>query len=133
MAITGRAYPRHGDASPATVRPMAYDERLAARVRDEIAGAGVTERRMFGGLAFLICGNMAVAVSGRGGLLVRADPARAEKLLSRDGVRPMEMRGRPMAGWLCVDDEQLGTARQLRTWVAAGAAVARALPAKAAR
>lgn len=110
---------------------MAYDEHLADRVRSLVAGeSGLTEKAMFGGLAFLLDGNMAVAVSGQGGLLVRADPERSERLLATDGVRPMEMRGREMRGWLRVADEAVRTKRQLERWVRVGVGVVRALPPK---
>jgi TfoX/Sxy family transcriptional regulator of competence genes len=110
---------------------MAYDEDLASRVR-ELVGveAGLTERRMFGGLAFLINGNMSVAVSGQGGLLVRVDPAETETLLAKPHARPLEMRGREMQGWLRVDPEGVRTKRQLEPWVRRGVAYARSLPAK---
>src|SRR5215218_9867908 len=85
---------------------MAYDEDLANRIRELIAAeAGVTEQKMFGGLAFLIGGHMAVAASGQGGLMVRVDPAEPATLLSRPHVRPFEMRGREMSGWLRVDTD----------------------------
>lgn len=110
---------------------MAYDEHLAARIRALLEGdAGLTEKKMFGGLAFLIGGNMAVAASGGGGLLVRADPAASDDLLTSKGVRPMEMRGRQMRGWLRVDDEAVRTERQLKKWVQVGAGYARTLPPK---
>jgi TfoX/Sxy family transcriptional regulator of competence genes len=110
---------------------MAYDEELAARIRDLIAGeAGLGEKKMFGGLAFLIGGNMAVAASAQGGVLVRVDPAESDALVSSTHARPMEMRGREMQGWLRVDTEQVRTKRQLAAWVERGAAYARSLPAK---
>jgi TfoX/Sxy family transcriptional regulator of competence genes len=110
---------------------MAYDEDLARRIRDLIADEpGVTETKMFGGLAFLIGGNMAVAASGQGGLLVRVDPAESDALVASSDARPMEMRGRQMQGWLRVDSEHLGTTDQLAAWVERGAAFARSLPAK---
>lgn len=110
---------------------MAYDEELADRVRALLSGEdGVTERRMFGGLAFLLDGNMAVAASGQGGLLVRSDPADAERLLGRPGARLMEMRGRPMRGWLYVETDALRTKRDLATWVRRGVAAARSHPPK---
>lgn len=110
---------------------MAYDEDLANRIRALIAGeSGVTEKRMFGGLAFLVGGNMAVAASGQGGLMVRVDPAETDALLARPHARPMVMRGREMRGWLRVDDEGLRTRRQLEPWVRRGATYARSLPAK---
>lgn len=110
---------------------MAYDEQLAARVRALLEGeASLTEKKMFGGLAFLIAGNMAVAASGQGGLLVRADPATSDALLTSTGVQPMEMHGRQMQGWLRVDTEAVRTKRQLEKWVRLGATYARTLPAK---
>ena len=92
--------------------------------------ADLTEKKMFGGLAFLIGGNMAVAASGQGGLLVRADPETSETLLASKGVQPMEMRGRQMQGWLRVDDDAVRTKRQLERWVRVGVGYARTLPAK---
>lgn len=110
---------------------MAYDEALADRVRELLANeAALTEQKMFGGLAFLIGGNMAVAASGQGGLLVRLDPTASDSLVSSTNARPMEMRGREMAGWLLVDREDVRTKRQLATWVERGAGYARTLPAK---
>jgi TfoX/Sxy family transcriptional regulator of competence genes len=110
---------------------MAYDEELAGRIRDLVAGRrGLTEKKMFGGLAFLIGGNMAVAASGQGGLLVRVDPAESDALVASSSARPMEMRGREMQGWLRVDGEHLRTRRQLAAWVERGVAFATSLPAK---
>jgi TfoX/Sxy family transcriptional regulator of competence genes len=110
---------------------MAYDEDLAHRVRALIATeAGVTERKMFGGLAFLVGGNMSVAASGQGGLMVRVDPDATDALLAKPHVQPFVMRGRAMRGWLRVDPEGLQTARQLAPWVKRGVAYARSLPPK---
>ena len=110
---------------------MAYDEQLADRIRELMASeAGVTEQRMFGGLAFLIGGNMSVAASGQGGLMVRIDPEDGQALLAKPHTRPFEMRGREMKGWLRVDAEGVRTKRQLAPWVKRGAAFARSLPAK---
>ncbi|MGH9277632.1 MAG: TfoX/Sxy family protein [Acidimicrobiales bacterium] len=110
---------------------MAYDADLAERMRELLAGeAGLTEQKMFGGLAFLIGGNMAVAASGQGGALVRADPAQSERLIATTGARPMEMRGKPMRGWLRVEPDDLRTKRQLARWVKLGVAYGRSLPAK---
>ena len=110
---------------------MAYDEHLADRIRALLEGeAGLTEKKMFGGLAFLIGGNMAVAASSQGGVLVRADPSTSHALLTTTGVRPMEMRGREMQGWLRVDDEAVRTKRQLEKWVRMGVGYARTLPPK---
>ena len=113
---------------------MAYDENLAERIRAVMAERhDVTEKRMFGGLAFLIGGNMAVAASGQGGVLVRVDPAEFDRLVTTSDARPMEMRGRPMNGWLRVASEHLRTKRQLARWVALGANYARGLPVKSAK
>ena len=110
---------------------MAYDEDLANRIRELLAGeASVTEQKMFGGLAFLIGGHMAVAASGQGGALVRADPAEGEKLIATTSAEPMEMRGRSMAGWLRIPAEDVRTERQLARWVKVGASYARSLPPK---
>ena len=110
---------------------MAYDEDLANRIRELIAGEdGVSEQRMFGGLAFLINGNMSVSASGRGGLMLRVDPTETEALLRRQHARPFVMRGREMDGWLRVDDEGVRTKRELESWVKRGVAYARSLPAK---
>ena len=110
---------------------MAYDEDLANRIRELIAGEpDVAEKRMFGGLAFLVGGNMSVAASGQGGLLVRVDPEDSAALLTRPHARPFEMRGRAMQGWLRVDAHGVRTKRQLEPWVKRGVAYARSLPAK---
>jgi TfoX/Sxy family transcriptional regulator of competence genes len=110
---------------------MAYDENLADRIRELIAGeADLTEQKMFGGLAFLIGGNMAVAASGQGGVLVRVDPGESDALVATTSARPMEMRGREMPGWLRVGPGDLRTKRQLAKWVELGTTYARSLPAK---
>ncbi len=110
---------------------MAYDDELAERIREQLAGeAGVSEQKMFGGLAFLIGGNMAIAASGQGGLLVRADPEESDALVATTNARLMEMRGREMRGWLRVDSEDVRTKRELAKWVELGSAYARSLPAK---
>lgn len=110
---------------------MAYDEKLADRVRELLGSeTGVTEKKMFGGLAFLIAGNMAVAASGQGGLLVRVDPEKSDKLVVTTNARPMEMRGRQMQGWLRLDSDDVRSRRQLARWVELGATYARSLPAK---
>jgi len=110
---------------------VAYDEELAARIRDLVAGEpDLTENKMFGGLAFLIGGNMAVAASGQGGALVRVDPAQSDNLVATTSASLMEMRGRSMQGWLRVDSEDLRTKRQLAKWVDLGTAYARSLPPK---
>jgi hypothetical protein len=110
---------------------VAYDEELADRIRELLGGeADLTEKKMFGGLAFLIGGNMAVAASGQGGVLVRVDPAQSETFVATTNARLMEMRGRPMQGWIRVDSDDVRTKRQLAKWVGLGAAYARSLPAK---
>lgn len=110
---------------------MAYDEALAERIRELVAGEpGLTEQKMFGGLAFLIGGNMAVAASGQGGALVRVDPERSDSIVASTKARPMEMRGRQMHGWLRVASEDLRTKPQLAKWVKLGTTYARSLPAK---
>ena len=110
---------------------MAYDEELADRLRELVQGeSGVTEKRMFGGLAFLINGNMAVSASGQGGLLLRVDPAQTDELVADPNARRFEMRGREMDGWLRIDTDGLSSDRQLERWVARGVAYARSLPPK---
>jgi TfoX/Sxy family transcriptional regulator of competence genes len=110
---------------------MAYDEALAERIRELVDGERrVSEQKMFGGLGFLVNGNMAVAASGGGGLLVRVDPDESDALVRKTGARPMEMRGRKMRGWLLVDTDDVRTKRQLAAWVNRGVAYARSLPAK---
>ena len=113
---------------------MAYDEALADRLRELLADEpDLTEQKMFGGLGFLIGGNMAVAASSQGGLLVRVDPADGPKLAAKTGVQPMEMRGRTMQGWLRVEADAVKTKRQLTTWVERGRSYARSLPSKSKR
>jgi TfoX/Sxy family transcriptional regulator of competence genes len=110
---------------------VSYDEDLAARIRELVQGeGGLTEQKMFGGIAFLIGGNMAVSASGQGGLLVRVDPAVSDELVATTPARLMEMRGRPMRGWLRVDTEHVRTERELATWVTMGTTYAHSLPAK---
>ena len=110
---------------------MAYDEELAARIRDLLAEEpGVTEQKMFGGLGFLVHGNMAIGASSQGGALVRVDPDESDAIVAGSNARPMEMRGREMRGWLRVDAESLRTKRELAKWVDLGTAYARSLPPK---
>jgi TfoX/Sxy family transcriptional regulator of competence genes len=110
---------------------MAYDEQLATRIRDRVAGeAGLTEKKMFGGLAVLLNGNMAVAASGQGGLLVRVDPAESAELVEITPATEMEMRGRSMAGWLRLDSADVEADEELSTWVHRGVSFARSLPPK---
>jgi TfoX/Sxy family transcriptional regulator of competence genes len=109
---------------------MAYDEQLAERIRDLIEGEPLSEKRMFGGLAFLLHGNMAVAASGQGDLMVRINPADAESLTQDPHVRRMEMRGREMDGWLRVAAPAYESDADLQRWIDTGVAYARSLPAK---
>lgn len=110
---------------------MAYDESLAERVRGLVADeSGLTEQRMFGGLAFLLDGNMAVAASSEGGLLLRVDPDRQEEWLAEPHTDPFVMRGRTMAGWMRVLPEGVADDADLTLWTARGVARARALPPK---
>ena len=110
---------------------MAYDEQLASRIRGLVGGeAGLTEKRMFGGLAFLVNGNMAVAASGQGGILVRVEPAESSQLVEATPATEMVMRGRAMAGWLRLDSADVEGDGELRAWVERGLSFARSLPAK---
>jgi TfoX/Sxy family transcriptional regulator of competence genes len=110
---------------------MAYEEKLAGRIRELVAGeSALTEKKMFGGLAFLVDGNMAVAASGQGGLLVRVDPAESDSLVESSPARLMEMGGRTMTGWLRVDTEHVQTDEELSAWVERGVSYARSLPPK---
>ena len=110
---------------------MAYDEDLANRIRELIAAEpDVVEKKMFGGLAFLIGGHMSVSASGRGGLLLRVEPEQTDSLLAKPHAGPFEMRGKTMEGWLRVAPEGLRTKRQLEPWVRRGVAFARSLPPK---
>lgn len=110
---------------------MAYDEVLAQRIRDLLDGeAGLTSKKMFGGLGFMLDGHMAVAAASSGGLMVRADPAQGEEWVDGESVRPMEMRGRAMHGWLIVDREAVADDAQLQVWVDRGADYVRTLPPK---
>ncbi len=107
---------------------MPYDEEFTARVRAVLVGEeGVTEKRMFGGQAFMVGGHLAVSASGRGGLLVRADPADVETLLHEPGVTRFQMRGRPMTGWLHVDAAAVTDEASLERWVGVGTGYARTL------
>ena len=114
-----------------TIVAVPYDEDLADRIRELVGSEPrLTEQKMFGGLAFLIGGNMAIAASGQGGVLVRVDPAQSDMLVATTNARLMEMRGRQMQGWLRVDPEDVRTKRRLAKWVELGTAYARSLPAK---
>lgn len=109
---------------------VAYDEELADRLRLLLGGTGVTEKRMFGGLAFLVDGHMAVAVSGQGGIMVRVDPEQTDALLDEPGAATFEMRGRALRGWLRVDEDALDDDVVLQGWADRGLAYARSLPPK---
>jgi TfoX/Sxy family transcriptional regulator of competence genes len=114
-----------------SVPAVAYDEELAERIRDILLGEPeLGEQKMFGGLAFMLGGNMAVCASREGGILVRIDPAEREHLLATTAAFPMVMGGRTMKGFLRVEPDDVRTEDQLATWVRRGAAYARALPAK---
>ena len=110
---------------------MAYDEDLAHRIRELLADEqAVVEKKMFGGLAFLIGGNMAVSASGQGGLLLRCDPEQTDVLVDKPHASRFEMRGRAMDGWLRIDADGLQTKRELKRWVDVGVKYARSLPPK---
>ena len=110
---------------------MAYDEQLADRIRTRLGSrADLSEKKMFGGLAFLIGGNMAIAASGQGGILVRVDPDESAALVAKTKAETAVMRGRPIAGWLRVASDDVRTKAQLAPWVERGTAYARSLPAK---
>jgi TfoX/Sxy family transcriptional regulator of competence genes len=110
---------------------MAYDEELAHRVRAVVGREpGITEKAMFGGLAFLQNGNMTVVVRGKGGLMVRVAAEDYERRLADRGAQPAVMRGRPMTGWVVVDPDELAKPADLRRWVNHGLAYGRTLPPK---
>jgi TfoX/Sxy family transcriptional regulator of competence genes len=110
---------------------MAYDEELGGRLRELLGDRpDLTEKKMFGGLAFLIGGNMAIAASGQGGILVRVDPEQSDELVSTTPAEIMEMRGRSMAGWLRVDTADVADDAALSEWVDRGAGFAASLPPK---
>lgn len=112
-------------------RAVTYDEALVERVRDLLAARRVVEKRMFGGVAFLLDGHMAVAAGSHGGLMVRIDPADSERLLAEPGAEPMVMGGRPaMKGWLVVHSADLADPAALQVWVARGVRFAESLPPK---
>jgi len=137
FAFAARGYPpiiaRSGGPSDLVdnLCRVAYDRDLANRIRELISDDGdVDEKPMFGGLAFLVGGHIAVAASGHGGLMVRVDARETDRLLTRSYTRPLEMRGRQMGGWLRVETDGLHTKRQLQGWVRRGVAEARLLPPK---
>ena len=110
---------------------VTYDDDLAERIRELLLDdPDVAETKMFGGLAFLVGGHLAIAASRQGGVLVRVDPSTSDALVARTGARHAVMKGRPMAGWLRVDIDNLRTKRQLAAWVSRGAGYARSVPPK---
>ncbi len=120
-----------GPAPLSRLTGMAYDQQLADRIRRLIGSdPGLTEKKMFGGLAFLIAGHMAIAASGQGGAMVRIDPQDCDDLVATTTASLAEMRGRPMPGWLLVSSDDLRTDDQLAPWVDRGTAYARSLPPK---
>ena len=111
---------------------MAYNLELVERLREQLADeVNVLERKMFGGVAFLIDGNMAVAASSRGGLMVRVAPQRGTELAAAGPAVQMEMHGRPMKGWLHLEASQVATERELNRWVSYARDYVKTLPAKA--
>jgi hypothetical protein len=107
---------------------VTYDLALADRIRELLLfEPDVVETRMFGGLAFLLRGHIAVAVSGGGGLLMRAEADEWEQLLAQPGVGPFEMRGRPLRGWVRVSEDAVSADEDLQRWVETGVDLARAL------
>ncbi len=111
------------------IQPWLMTKVLAQRLRDVLAGEpDLTEKRMFGGLAFLLAGHMAVSAGSKGGLLLRVDPARTDSLVAQPWVARFEMRGRQLDGWLRVDAEAVETDAELERWVAQGVAYVRSLP-----
>jgi hypothetical protein len=111
---------------------VTYDAELADRVRELVLGeAGLSEKRMFGGLAFMINGNLAVSASSKGGLLLRVDPAETDALVADPLAERFVMRGREMDGWLRIDVDAGVAEQELQRWVTTGVAYARSLPAKA--
>ena len=109
---------------------MAYDEELAERIRGLLPDLPVTEKKMFGGLAFLVGGHMSVSASGKGGLMLRCDPDDSERLLAEPGASRMEMRGREMDGWLRVTSDAVADDAVLQRWVDIGTSYAASLPPK---
>ena len=109
---------------------MAYDEELAERIRGVLPAVPVTEQKMFGGLAFMVGGHMAVAASGKSGLMLRCDPADSERLVGEPGASRMEMRGKELDGWLRVTADAVADDADLARWVAVGTTYAASLPPK---
>jgi hypothetical protein len=103
---------------------MAFDQELADRIRALIDDRDPVEKRMFGGLAFMVAGKMAIVASGQGGAMVRVNPDESDSLCEQAGVAPMIMKGKPMKGWLRIDVDQLDEDKELRAWVDRGVAAA---------
>jgi hypothetical protein len=125
----------HGFAGPAAAA-SGFDPDLVDRVREMLSTEGIVdvrEQRMFGGVAFMVAGHLAIAVSREGGLLLSLDPAETEAVLRRSHTRPMVMRGRELDGWVRVDAEGVRTRRQLASWVRRGVGYATSRPPKAVR
>ena len=108
---------------------MGYNVKLAERIRSELDGIPVVEKKMFGGVGFLLNGNLACGVN-KDDMIVRVDPEKHATLLKKSHVRPFDMTGRPMKGWLLVEAEGVKTEKQLSTWVKEGVEFASALPPK---
>lgn len=110
---------------------MAYSDELAGRIRELVAEQpGLTEKKMFGGLAFLVGGNMAIAASGQGGVMVRVDPAESDSLVASTKAEMVEMRGQPMVGWLRLSEDDVASKKELARWATLGTDYARSLPPK---
>lgn len=109
---------------------MAYDDALAGRIRELLGTRATDEKKVFGGLAFMIGGNMAIAASSNGGIIVRVDPAHGPELAATTPAELMEMRGKTMAGWLRIASEDVADDNELTTWVERGAGYAASLPPK---
>jgi hypothetical protein len=107
-----------------------YDEELSNRIRRLLGDRATEEKKVFGGLAFMIGGNMAISASSNGGIIVRVDPAHGPELAATTPAEPMEMRGKPMKGWLRVGADDVATDETLAPWVERGAAYASSLPPK---
>ena len=128
-ALRAASVATRGASQYESIRCMAYDEALASRIRELLADEpDVVERRMFGGLAFLVDGHLAVAASGSGGLMARCEPEQTDALVAEAHAQVFEMRGRAMRGWLRVDAEGVGTDQELGSWVRPAVGYARSLP-----
>ena len=108
---------------------MAYNLKLAERIRAELEGIPFVEKKMFGGVGFLIHGNMACGVH-KENMIVRVNPDKHDKLLKKPHVKPFDITGRPMKGWLMVESNECKTAKQLSAWIKEGVEFALTLPAK---